>query len=247
MAKRSSADVGFLLIDGLNVASDTTQFEDKVEALVEEVDGFSEEWVEYRFTGIKSLEITQEGFYDDGEDRINDVLSGQSGAVRQICYGLNGNNVGQGFVGFEGAVETSYKRIATRGELHKANAEYKGSGQVDEGVILHSYSTEDEDGASAPVDNSKKSDAGGVAYLQVSGMEDCTSATVLINHSADGSSWAPLISFTVVTGAPAFERKVVAGEVKRYLAVAWSFTGAGTSPEIKFFTGFKRNKEEKEE
>lgn len=247
MARRSSADVGFFLIDGYDVMGVTTDLTEKVEALVEEVLPLGEEWPENLYVGVKKAEFSQEGYFDDAADSINDALNGNSGDTRVLCYGLEGNTIGQHFIGYEGAVQINYERIASKGQLHRANAKYNGSGQVDEGEILQGHAVKDGDGdtEATPVTVSAQTTDGGTAYLQVSALDldGVTNLTVKVLHSTDGLSWDVLLTFTAVTEAPAVERKAVTGTVKKNLAVSWEYTGGvgGEEPTAKLFVGFKRN------
>jgi hypothetical protein len=244
--KRSSADVGFLLIDGMNVLGETTKLKYNIEAITEETYGLGTDWTEHSFTGIKKLDLSQEGFYDTKEASTNEALCSKSGANRLICFGLDGNLPGLGFVGFEGVTQINFKRIASRGELHKANAEYGGAGQADEGIILHPHVTRigDGDTEADAVDNGAATTGGGAAYLQVSELDlkDFTGATVTILHKTKTGQWEPLVTFTGLTAAPAMERIVITGAVKQVLAASWQFTGEGEAldPSIKFLVGFKR-------
>ncbi len=246
MGKKSSADVGFLLIDGMNVLGETTKLEYNIEAITEESHGLGTDWAEHSYFGIKKLDLSQEGFYDTKEASTNEALCGKSGANRLICFGLDGNHPGLGFVGFEGITQINFKRIASRGELHKANAEYGGAGQADEGIILHPHiaRTADGDTEADAADNGAATAEGGAAYLQVSELDlkDFTGATVTILHKTKTGQWEPLVTFSDVTAAPAMERKVVTGSVKQVLAASWQFTGEGEAldPSIKIFVGFKR-------
>ena len=243
MTRRNSADVGFLLIDGYDILGVSTGLEDNMEAALQETHALGDGWVKQQFTGLKKAEISQEGFFDDAADSSNAALQGKEGLNRLLCYGLEGNTAGRHFIGYQGAMQSNYTRIATRGELHRANASYKGSGEVEEGIILHTHATQTEDGDSDAIDNGAASISGGVAYLQVSALTlgGYTNALVKVLHSDDGIVWAELLAFTAVTAAPAKERKTVTGTIKQYLAVSWEFTGAGTDPSVKFFAGLKRN------
>lgn len=234
MAKRGSDQVGFLLVDGYDVLGVTTQIEDNLEAVIEDTHALGDKWVKRECVGLKQAELTQEGFYDDDADSINDALCKQTGAVRLLCYGLDGNVIGQHFVGYSGALQANYTRIASRGTLHRANAKYQGAGDIDEGLIIHPHVSRSTGGDTKDyaVDNGESSPDGGVAYLQV-GCQAGT-ATVKIEHSEDGEDWADLVTFGEITEVPAAMRKVVTGTVERYLAVTW--TG-----KAKFFVGFKRN------
>jgi hypothetical protein len=69
-----------------------------------------------------------------------------------------------------------------------------------------------------------------------------TDLTVKVQHSADDSTYADLVTFTAITVAPAKERKTVAAgtTVNRYLAASWAFTGAGAAHTATFVVGFAR-------
>jgi len=245
VTKRNSADVGFLLVDGYDLLGVSTSLSDNVSAMVEESHALGDSWVKNTYVGLKSAELSQEGFYDDASDSSNEALSGSEGSSRLLCYGLEGNTIGKKFIGYSGAMQTNYNRVISRGELHKANASYQGNGAVEDGLILHAHSTETADGEteSSSVDGAAQSTAGGAAYLQVSALDldDYDNITVKVLESADNTTFTTLTTFTVVTAAPASERKVLTGTVKRYLAVEWEFTGGvGTDQSAKFFVGFDR-------
>jgi hypothetical protein len=55
-----------------------------------------------------------------------------------------------------------------------------------------------------------------------------TGLVVRLLDSADDDTYAPVVSFTAVTLINANERKTVATEVQRYVAIDGDFTGAGS-------------------
>ena len=245
MTKRGSVDVGFLLIDGYDLLGVSTTLNDNLEALIQETTTFGTTWATQAPTGVKRAEISQEGYYDDASGSINDALSGQEGVSRLLSYGLEGNTIGKQFVGYSGAMQVNYTKIATRGEIHRANASYQGDGDVEKGLILHPHLLKDGDGntESAGVEAAAQTTAGGVAYLQVSelDLDGLANVIIKIRESADGIAWNDLTSFTAVTAAPAKERKAITGTVKKHLAVSWAFAGLTTeNPSVKFMVGFKR-------
>lgn len=83
---------------------------------------------------------------------------------------------------------------------------------------------------------------GGSAYIA------CTALTLggydnivgKVQHSADNSTFADLVTFTAITVALKAERKTTTATVNRYLAAAWAFGGSGTSPSATIFIGFQR-------
>lgn len=246
MGKFGSNQCGFLLIDGYDVLGVTTQIEDNVEALIEETTALGDTWQEHEYTNIRRASIAQEGFFDDAAGSSNAALVAGPGTSRVLCYNVEGNTIGKKFVGYSGAMQAKYVRVASRGELHKANAEYQGNGVVEEGKILHAHGAETAASGNtqaSSVDNGASSSAGGSGYLQANALTlgGYTNVVVKVQHSADNVVFADLITFTAVTAAPTAERKTVAGTVNRYLAASWAFTGAGAGQSVTFLTGFKRN------
>lgn len=244
MAKYGSDKVAFFLIDGFSVLGDTTELSDDKEAVTERTDPLGVTDEEHSFVGLRRASLSQSGFYNDDAGRMNEALVSSNGAHRVTCYGVEGNTTGRRFVGIGGLMQVRYQRTATRGELHKASAEYQVSGQVDEGVILHPLGAETEDGDSESdsVDGGASSSDGGVGFLQVPELElgGHDDVTIRILDSADNTTFAELIAFTAVDDAPLAERKSVSGTVEQYLATDWEFGGSGSDPSITFMAGFAR-------
>ena len=89
------------------------------------------------------------------------------------------------------------------------------------------------------VDNSASSANGGAGTLHVPTNTVGGNTTIKIQHSANDSTWADLISFTVVgSSAKTSEIKAVSGTVNRYLRATAST--AGSSGAITFMVAFSR-------
>lgn len=242
MGKYSSKDCVFL-VDGYNVLGVTTQVKSTIEALLDETTALGDSFEKSEYLSMNRAEISQEGFFDDAVDSVNAALNEQQGQDRVVCFGVEGNTAGKHFTGFEGALETKYERIASRGGLHRANASYKGSGVTEDGLILRALTaaTADGDTKASPVQAAAGTSDGGAGYLQVSALDlgGYDSVTVTILDSTDGATWATLATFTDVAALSA-ERIEDAGNVDKYLAVEWAFNGAGGDPSITFLVGFCR-------
>jgi hypothetical protein len=78
---------------------------------------------------------------------------------------------------------------------------------------------------------------GGVGYQAVSDFTGLTGFVGKIRDSADNLTFADLITFANVTGAPAAERIEVAGVIDRYVLYDGNVTGTGS---LKPFVGFRR-------
>jgi len=244
MAKRSSLDVAFFLVSGRNLLGYATELTDEVEALTDESGGMPAAWPEPLPTGDFAAAFTQNGYYDDASHATNETFNGQTATARVIAYGFNGNVVGRAFNGFAGSFASKYRRITEKNKLHRANADYTVSGQHDEGVILHALGTRTADGNSEAnsIDNGDPTADGGAAYLQVTALalDGHDALSVKARHSEDDAIFVDLVTMTAVTTAPGGERKTFAGDVYQYLACAWDFTGAGTSPSATFMFGVAR-------
>lgn len=89
------------------------------------------------------------------------------------------------------------------------------------------------------VDNAASSANGGAGTLHVPTNTVGGNTTIKIQHSANDSTWADLISFTVVgSSAKTSEIKAVSGTVNRYLRATAST--AGSSGSITFMVAFAR-------
>jgi len=216
-----------------------------MEALLEETTVLGDSWAKQTAVGVKQASITQEGYYDDAAGNSNEALCGSTDLSRLLCYGLQGNEIGKHFIGYSGAMQTNFTRIASRGNLHRANANYQGNGEVEEGIILHPHveRVADGDTEDPPVDNGISTSKGGTAYLQLSKLVlgGYNNISIKIRQSDDGDDWEDLAAFTIAENAPAKERKSITGTIKRHLAVSWSFTGTGSGQAAKFMVGFVRN------
>lgn len=242
MAKYGGAQVGFVLVDGYDLLGYSTEVDSNIEAMLEESHTLGDGWLEQSFVGIRSFTFNQKGFYDD-ELLIssNAALVGSVGSNRLVCLGLAGNTLGNKFIGFEGPAQSNFRRVATRGALHKGDADFAGSGQVDEGVIIQPLGAlAGADGTA--VDNTALTSNGGVGYMQATALVlgGFTSVTLKIRHSADNVTYADLVTFANITAVPAKERLTVAGTVNRYLRRNSVFNGAGAGNSITAFLGFKR-------
>ena len=95
-------------------------------------------------------------------------------------------------------------------------------------------------GALSSVDNTASSASGGMGTLHASTNTIAGgTTTVKVQHSADNSTWADLITFTAISASTTTkELSAVSGTVNRYLRATAST--AGTSGSIIFNVGFSR-------
>lgn len=147
------------------------------------------------------------------------------------------------------ANETSYAITSPVADVHTISAEFEctpnqvsnltfalaGGVQLTAGASIAHGSL----GNLSSVDNGASSANGGAGTLHVPTNTVNGNTTIKIQHSANNSTWADLISFTVVgSTAKTSEIKAVSGTVNRYLRATAST--AGSSGSITFMVAFAR-------
>lgn len=245
MATYGAKDIPFVLVDGADIrgAISAVNFSGPEEVL-EESHPVGVEWVEQSPVGLKRWSLQLQGWWMDGDVDAVAAIAGQAGAQRIICTGFEGNTIGAELIGLAGAVQSRATREAARGALTKMTVDMPGSGEYDDGVILHPLATETADGSTEgdAVDAGAGSLDGGVAYLQVTDLvlDGYDDVTITILASDDDVTYVELDSFAAVTQAPSAQRVAVSGAVGRYLACEWAFSGTGGDPSVTFVAGFAR-------
>lgn len=238
MAKRGSPEVGFLLVDGVDLIQlcDVLTVEGpEVESLMERSDGLGRSWEETKATGTKQGTFGLERYY---EDTVNPFV-GSEQTQRIVCLSWNGNAVGAKFTGLAGAFAGKQTRSVKRPALHKVKEMFTVSGAVEEGIVLQHLTAKTADwnteGAESQ-DNGASSANGGAGYLQIRAYTGFTDIVGKIRHSADDSVYADLLTFATATAVGA-QRVTVAGTVNRHLSFDGNVTGSGS---IELMAGFCR-------
>lgn len=245
MATRTGADVGFLLVAGRNLLSDTASITDKVTVTTAETTPLGVGNPTHVDVNLTKATLSQEGFFNDAAGAENEAFSGLGATSQVVCYAPSGNVAGRALRGFAGAFAANYERIVKVGDVHRSKADYTISGAHEDGVIVAALAARTTAGntQSASIDNGASSANGGSAYLQVSALTlgGYTNLVVTMRHSADNNTFADLGSaFTAVTAAPAAQRITFASTVNRYVAMAWAWTGSGSGNTATFMAGATR-------
>lgn len=130
------------------------------------------------------------------------------------------------------------RRVSGPGELVERTWRFASDDRPGLGYVLLPRAARTTSGNGTSKDDTASSSNGATAILH------CTAASgtsptlaVKVQHSADNSTWADLITFTTLTAAGA-ERKVVSGTVNRYVRAIWTI--GGTSPSFTFAVTFAR-------
>jgi len=244
--KHTSAQV-FFLVDGLSyLASKLQGLKWKIMNETEPSHGLGDSWHEHSPTGMRAVELTQEGgFFETASQHaaLSALTADPQAAGAVVVTGKSGDTLAEKFIGFEKVIKVEYEVLAQVGQLTRANAVNRASGQGEEGVILHPLGEETTDGdtESGSVNNGASSADGAAAFLQLTALDldGHDGFLVTVRDSADDAVYADLVAFTERTAVGA-ERVTVAGTVEQYAAVSWAFTGSGTAPSATFWAGLAR-------
>lgn len=162
----------------------------------------------------------------DGQfDALHDYKSATPQPLTIAVEGLTAGNQ----VMMVDALETNITTGSQVADLVTASAEFQTDGPTDPGVILEDVTAITTDTNGASVDNGASSANGGVAHLHVTAYSGLTSNDITIEHSANDSTWATLVTFTQVSGVTSERVVVPAGTtVNRYLRVVDDVDGTGS-------------------
>jgi len=238
MAVFGSPDVGFVLLGGRSIAGDLTEIQDSFEVVLEETTPLGASDDTWASVGVRKYEGTLSGIYSD-----SGILTAfESTAVQPLMYALEGNTIGNEFVGID-AIRAVITRQATRDALHRLEASFKASTRMDKGVILSTHAARATASTTAGVDNAAATTAGGVAYLGASvlALGGYTNVVITVEDSANNSSFATIGTFTAITAVPASQRLEITGTIRRYTRTLATFNGSGSSESVTSAVGLARN------
>lgn len=190
--------------------------------------------------GLKDGNISASGMFDGASGAIDSVFQTALGAsVGELSVFPDTDALGKrGFVAE--CHETSYNLSSPVADVVQASAEFQATGGVDYAISLHALSAETATGNGTSVDNSASTANGGVGMLHVTANTQNSTSIIVIQHSADNSTFADLVTFTTVPTVTTTSEKIVVASgttVNRYLRAIRTIAGTGS---ITYQTSFAR-------
>ena len=201
-------------------------------------------------TGLRGGSISLSGMWSQTTDGSDEELQAMLGNATEQVITVRQGAAAIGSRAIIGqANETNYSITSPVADINTITADFEctpsditnmtfalsGGVQLTAGASIAHGSL----GALSSVDNAASSANGGVATLHVPTNTVNGNTTIKVQHSANDSSWADLISFTVVgSSAKTSEIKAVSGTVNRYLRATAST--AGSSGSITFMVAAAR-------
>jgi hypothetical protein len=188
--------------------------------------------------GTVSLSGMFEGTASDGTDEFFNTALGSATKIK-VLVAPQGNTNGAGAIMLI-ADDTSYEVSGAIADVVQASAEFQSTDAVEHGKILSSGSTVTTTGNGTGVDNGASTTNGGAGFLSVPVNTRNGNITVKIQHSADNSTFADLVTFTVVSGTTKTSERVEVASgttVNRYLRVNYTVAGStGSATPVVAFT-----------
>lgn len=188
--------------------------------------------------GTISLSGMFEGTASTGTDEFFENALGNT-TKALVIVAPEGHSNGTGAIMLE-ADNTSYEVSGAIADIVQASAEFQSTDAVEHGKILSSGSTVTATGNGTGVDNGASTANGGAGFLSVPVNTRNGNITVKIQHSADNSTFADLVTFTVVSGTTTTSEKIEVADgttVNRYLRVNYTVAGStGSATPVVAFT-----------
>jgi hypothetical protein len=170
--------------------------------------------------GLLDLDGTADAQYD----QIKDWFEGATSEA--VTYGPSGLTLGSEVILSSGLVTKAEISAATTSPV-TFSLDVQNSGLLGRGVSLHDLSAETADTSGTGVDGGAASTTGAIAHLHVTAFSGLSSAVVIVEDSANNSTWATIGTFTTVAGLTQ-ERITIAGTVRRYTRYSVDVTGTGS-------------------
>ncbi len=237
MAKKSPLQQGFW-INGRDVSGDVGAFDNiGSPRAVREITGIDKAAIE-REQLRSDAAISYSGYFNDAANKLFDALKDAPTGDQIGLIAFGGNAVGDVAAMMVGKQVTHAQTKDADGGVN-VTSELQGNGVTLEwGDMLTALTdTFSSAASSASRDDSASTSNGAAAVLEVIDIGSGT-PTVVIEDSANDSTWATLISFTAVADGsePTAERKTVSGTVDRYLRI----TTTGTFTDAEIAVGIRR-------
>lgn len=182
-------------------------------------------------TGLNDGTLSFSGMFDASAAAVSavfeDIIDNESTPVITMAHD-NGLTIGNSCVMAQ-AKQTSYDITVPVSDVVALSGEFQVTGGLRNGKILAGAVTATASADGASVDNAASSAIGATANLHVTAntMDDAT--VIKVQHSADDSTWADLITFTsVATTALTSETATATATVNRYLRYQVTPAGSGS-------------------
>lgn len=180
--------------------------------------------------GLGDGTISTSGLFDGSAGASDAVLSGAVGQEDNTFTVLpDGTAVGSRSIIANGQL-TSYEVSSPVGDVVAISAEVQADGGLYHGSALAANTVVATSGNGTSVDNGAATSNGILANVHVTSNDRDGSASFAVQHSADDSVWADLVTFTSFSASTTGGESITStGTVNRYLRAAHTLGGSSGS------------------
>ena len=197
------------------------------------------------FSGFYSFGTTDDSTGSNSTHIIQVLDTWIGGATRFVTTILpSGQTAGARAWLMNGDV-SAYAISAPVSDVVKTSLDLQGSDGYDGGRLLRALAASTSTGSGSAVASIGTTAAGGttgggVAHLHITAERNITTATVKVQHSTSGSTWADLTTFTAATG-PTQQRVSTTGTIKeRMRATLSTLTEGATGGSLSWAVAYAR-------
>ncbi|CAB4144698.1 hypothetical protein UFOVP1296_36 [uncultured Caudovirales phage] len=189
--------------------------------------------------GLTDSTMSLKGFYDGDTGAVDEIMEAALATDNEIITVAPEGLVAGSRVTTFNSLFTSYEITSPVADVVSISMEGQTNDRMDRGISLYALTATSATGSSTAIDNATSTTNGGVGQIHVPINTRNGTSTIKIQHSADNSTWADLITFSVVsTTTVTSERVAVTGTVNRYLRV--NHTIAGSTGSTTYHANFAR-------
>jgi hypothetical protein len=222
-------------INGFDLSSYLNSFGVAQTADTVETSAFSSSDKTY-VVGLRDATVSAEGFFAGSTVQTDYVFNQVLGSTVIWSYYPAGPALSNAGYGVK-SIETAYEITSPIDGVVSISVEGQAILGADRILSHHDLISESTTGNETSIDATAASSRGATGYLQITGITGGITATIRIQDSSAGSTFADLISFTASTGITAERSISSSGTIKRFTRAAWTLSAAGT---VTFNVGMKR-------
>jgi hypothetical protein len=207
-----------VFVNGHHVSQDFDSFDIGISVDMADKSAFQDIQKQYA-NGLMSATLSLDGLFDDSATAADKYLTDAIGGTGAVIWCLfpEGDAIGKSGYGVSGK-ENTHNVMSTKDDMAKIAAGCQAD-YAERVISLLPLSTKSASGSGTAYNNAAATTAGGSAYIQATAVTG--TVAVKIEHSADNSTWADLVTFTAVTG-PMAERKEITGTINQYTRVTYT-------------------------
>ena len=242
MTIKTGADVGFLVVDGINIATDLTTINDVAQDLILDRTGVATKYQRFASLGFVNYDLSFDGFL------TNDVVAALAGKSSvDLMYASVGSNIGDPIEIAECRVE-NFSRDPRQNELTRMSSVFKTSRYFGEGIIVANKSKDFTVAQLVAPPVAERHDFGsghsssgyvfGVSMLKRTAAMLTDPMRIILQHSNNATSGYDEVTRIVFTGeAP--NASIITGTtvLKRYVRIATQFFTGESGDSIDFIAG----------